>query len=109
MPGVQIGTGVDPALILHKRRHPMARLLCPCHVPQRPCPFADGLVVGLAVGGAANDRGEGIRVRVDREASIFERSTYESFCPPSSTISLHDREHRLQITVDGITTTIPLT
>jgi hypothetical protein len=45
IPRVSIGARIDAASVLHKRRQQVAGLLDPRHIPQRPRPFADGLII----------------------------------------------------------------
>jgi hypothetical protein len=62
---VPLGAGVHPTSVLHKRRQLVARLFDQGHIPQRPRPLADCLVVRLAIAGAANDCRKLVRVFVD--------------------------------------------
>jgi hypothetical protein len=61
---ISVSTRIDTAGFRHKRLQWRPGLLAFSDIPQRSRPFADGLVVGVIVTGAANDRSEWISVFV---------------------------------------------
>jgi hypothetical protein len=68
---------IDPTSVLHKRRQLVAGLLYADHISQRPRPFADRLVVGLAIARTTDHYGKWVCVLVNRQTCKLECTPYD--------------------------------
>jgi len=105
---IPLGTGVNPTSVLHKRRQQVARFLDPGHIPQRPRPLADCLVVEFVLACRTNDHGKRVSARINSQTSKLVRPSHEFLGLSSSGVMLDDREHGPQVPVDRIPTSILL-
>jgi hypothetical protein len=87
---VEVGASVDPAFVLDEGLEPHTGFLRARHIPQRPRPLANCLVVGPAIARAANYGGKGVSVHINRQPSKLERTPYEFLGPPPSMVVFDD-------------------
>src|SRR6266446_1704898 len=105
---VPLGAGIDPTSVLHKRHQWMAGFLDPRHIPQRPRPLADGLIIELVFARATNYGGKRVCFHINRQPSKLERASHQFLGLSSAAVMLDNREHGPQVPINCIPTSILL-
>jgi hypothetical protein len=92
---VPISTCIDPTGFFYKQLQPPRGYLAPSNVPQCARPLAEGLVIGVVVTSAANNRPKWIGIFVEGELSKFERVPQKLLCSSPHFVMLDHSEHGL--------------